>query len=431
MHKDAQTKTACVVGLGYIGLPTAAILASRGTQVIGVDINPTVIESIKGGALSILEPDLAALVDFVVSRGQLTLQIEPAPADIFLIAVPTPVTKEFHPDLTHVKAAASSLAPYLQKNNLVILESTVPVGCTAQLAQWLAELRPDLNIPHSEGDEADIHIAFCPERVLPGQMLIELVENDRVIGGITATSSGFAKDFYASFVRGELIATDAKTAEMCKLAENAYRDSNIAFANELSMLCDQLNINVHELIKLANHHPRVNILQPGCGVGGHCIAVDPWFLINAAPNETRLMRTARDVNNIKPHWVLGKVSDAIKRIQDKKIRKADNNASICIACLGLTYKADVDDLRESPALFIAESLAEQYRHSSGSFLIVEPYIETLPNKLLTFGAKKISIDDALAQADIILILVDHSKFKKHNHKLKDHQELIDTRGIWI
>ena len=431
MNKDAQIKTACVVGLGYIGLPTAAILASRGMQVIGVDINPTVIESIKGGALSIPEPDLAALVDSVVMRGHLTLQTEPAPADIFLIAVPTPVTKDFHPDLAHIKAAVSSLAPYLQKNNLVILESTVPVGSTAQLAHWLAELRPDLNIPQNDGDAADIHIAFCPERVLPGRMLVELVDNDRVIGGLTVTSSELATDFYASFVRGELIATDAKTAEMCKLAENAYRDSNIAFANELSMLCDQFNINVNQLIKLANHHPRVNILQPGCGVGGHCIAVDPWFLINAAPNETRLMRTAREVNDSKPHWVLSKVADAVNRIQAKKITKADDKAFISIACLGLTYKADVDDLRESPALRIAETLAEQYRHSTEPILIVDPYVKSLPEKLLTLGAKRVSLDDALAQADLILILVDHSKFKNHNHKLKEHQELIDTKGIWI
>jgi len=356
-----------VIGLGYIGLPTAAILATRGIDVVGVDVNEKAVAIINQGNVHIEEPDLDILVRAAVTSGKLKALTVPETADAFIIAVPTPFKDEHIPDLSYIEAAAKAIAPVLQKGNLIILESTSPVGSTEQLSTWLGNYRSDLKFPHESGDEADIHIAHCPERVLPGKVLTELIENDRVIGGISPTCAERAKDLYKSFVSGECIITDARTAEMAKLVENAFRDVNIAFANELSIICEKLDINVWELIELANRHPRVNILQPGPGVGGHCIAVDPWFIVNAANDEARLIRTAREVNDSKPAYVIDKILEASRGI-----------STPVIACLGLAFKANIDDLRESPALQIVIQLAKK---SGYRILAVEPHINELPDSL--------------------------------------------------
>lgn len=439
MHKDSQ-QTICVVGLGYIGLPTAAIFASRGMRVIGVDTNPEVLEAIADGSFRYVEPDLDMLVQASVSNGNLKIQARPQKADVFLIAVPTPVSHDHEADLSCLDSAIASIALFLQKGNLIIIESTVPVGTTERLSALLATLRPDLLFPHEGAQEqqqiSDIHIAFCPERVLPGQMLKELVGNDRVIGGITKACAEIAQSCYAIFVRGQIQLTDARTAEMCKLAENAFRDVNIAFANELSMVAAKHDIRINELIQLANCHPRVNILQPGCGVGGHCIAVDPWFLINAAPQESQLMRAARQVNTDKTQWVLSRVRQAIEQI--RKIRQEESQKQnqqhtdqdiqqIQIACLGIAYKADVDDLRESPALAIVQQLAKD---TNLQISVVEPNIQALPRSLEEKNVKLKPLKEALDHSDLVLVLVDHSEFKNHNYKLVGTQVLIDTQGIW-
>lgn len=439
MHKDSQ-QTICVVGLGYIGLPTAAIFASRGMQVIGVDTNPKVLEAIADGSFHYVEPDLDMLVQASVSSGNLKIQASPQKADVFLIAVPTPVSHDHEVDLSCLDSAIVSVAPFLQKGNLIIIESTVPVGTTEKLSALLATLRQDLQFPHKRAQEQqqkfDIHIAFCPERVLPGQMLKELVGNDRVIGGITKACAEIAQSCYAIFVRGQIKLTDARTAEMCKLAENAFRDVNIAFANELSMVAAKHDIRINELIELANCHPRVNILQPGCGVGGHCIAVDPWFLINTAPQESHLMRAARQVNTDKAQWVLSKAMQATEQI--RKIRREESQQKnqqpteqdiqqIQVACLGITYKADVDDLRESPALEIVEQLAKD---TNLQISVVEPNIQALPRSLEKKNISLKPLKEALDQSDLVLVLVDHAEFKNHNYKSVGTQALIDTQGIW-
>jgi len=332
------------MGLGYIGLPTASLLATKGNHVLGVDINPLTVETINRGEIHIVEPDLDILVRSAVHSGNLKAALVPEGADIFILAVPTPFKDDHIPDISYIEAATRTIAPYLVSGNLFILESTSPVGTTERVRDILTEERPDLfPLQSKSSNSPSIYIAHCPERVLPGQILRELISNDRIIGGIDQASRENTAEFYRTFVSGDVFVTDARTAELAKLTENAFRDVNIAFANELSLICDRLGINVWELIELANHHPRVNILQPGPGVGGHCIAVDPWFIVNAAPEESRLIRTAREVNDCKPGWVIDKVK--------VKARRFNNPV---IGCLGLTFKANIDDLRESPALDITQ-----------------------------------------------------------------------------
>lgn len=416
-------ETISVVGLGYIGLPTAAIFASRKKKVIGVDVSQKAVDTINRGEIHIVEPHLDIIVHAAVNEGYLRATNRPEPADAFLIAVPTPFKGNYEPDLSYIESASKAIAPVLKKGDLVILESTSPVGATEQMAAWLAEARPDLTFPHTHGEESDIRVAHCPERVLPGHVVRELVQNDRVIGGMTPNCSLKAVELYKIFVEGECVITNARTAEMCKLTENSFRDVNIAFANELSIICDKLDINVWELIRLANRHPRVNILQPGPGVGGHCIAVDPWFIINKTPHESKLIRSAREVNDGKPSWVLNKiklaVADVVQSFPDKTA------SQITIACFGLAFKADIDDLRESPALMIVNKLAKEH---PGTVLAVEPNIESLPSSL---NAKVVlsSIESAEEKADIIVILVDHKEFKEHFRSPSQDKVYIDTQGI--
>ncbi|MGV8683688.1 UDP-N-acetyl-D-mannosamine dehydrogenase [Pseudomonas aeruginosa] len=360
--------TISVIGLGYIGLPTAAVFASRRKQVIGVDVNSKAVETINQGKIHIVEPDLDMLVHAAVTNGYLRAVSVPEPADAFLIAVPTPFKEQHEPDLRYIESACKAIAPVLKAGDLVILESTSPVGATEQMSAWLSAERPDLTFPQSHGDASDIRIAHCPERVLPGHVLRELVQNDRVIGGMTATCSAAAASLYKIFVEGECVITNARTAEMCKLTENSFRDTNIAFANELSIICDKLDINVWELIRLANRHPRVNILQPGPGVGGHCIAVDPWFIVSKTPGEARLIRTAREVNDGKPLWVLNKIKMAVAEfLQANPERTAKD---VTIACFGLAFKPDIDDLRESPAVSIAQNVKMSHPGTAASLACV-------------------------------------------------------------
>ena len=395
-------KKVCVMGLGYIGLPTASFLGTKGYQVHGVDISPNVVDTINRGDVHITEPELDVLVKSAVQSGNLKAALEPAEADIFIIAVPTPLNGSHEPELSAVTKATDAISPYIKPGNIVILESTSPVGTTDRLvADRLRELG------HKVGDE--IHVAHCPERVLPGRILAELVGNDRIVGGIDDTSTTKAADFYREFVAGEVLETTAATAELAKLSENTFRDVNIALANELSMICDDMDVDVWDLIALANRHPRVSILQPGPGVGGHCIAVDPWFIVAAAPSQARLIRTAREVNIAKPEWVVDKI-----RARAEKFKRPT------IACLGLAYKADIDDLRESPALDVVEKLREA---DLGELLISEPYVKSHPDYDL------VDWQEAVQRADIVVVLVDHRQFK--GLKPKDLQErvLIDTRGM--
>ncbi len=412
--------TVSVIGLGYIGLPTAAMFASRKLHVIGVDVNAHAVETINRGEIHIVEPDLDIAVHAAVTEGYLRATTEPEPADAFLIAVPTPFRGNYHePDLSYIEAAARAIAPVLRKGNLVVLESTSPVGATEQLADWLAESRPDLRFPQTAGDNSDIRIAHCPERVLPGKVMQELIYNDRVIGGMTSKCSDAAVSLYRTFVEGECVVTNTRTAEMAKLTENSFRDVNIAFANELSMICDRLDIDVWELIGLANRHPRVNILQPGPGVGGHCIAVDPWFIISSSPTEARLIRTAREVNDSKPHWVVSKVKAAISEHLNANDDLAE--ANVTIACYGLAFKPDIDDLRESPAIEIVKELAETH---AGRVLAVEPNITSLP-PLLNVEL----VNQATAStAQVHVLLVDHHEFK---NAPRPNGAIIDMRGVWL
>jgi UDP-N-acetyl-D-mannosaminuronic acid dehydrogenase len=411
-------RTICVMGLGYIGLPTASLLATKGYKVHGVDVYPDVVETINRGDLHIYEPDLDVLVKSAVGSNRLTASLEPVAADIYIIAVPTPFHDGHRPDLSYVEAAVKAFAPHVKPGALIILESTSPVGATEKVAAWLAEERPDLAV-HEEAAArgARVHIAHCPERVLPGKVLHELVANDRIVGGIDAASTMAAAEFYHSFVAGKVLTTTSRTAELAKLVENAYRDVNIAFANELSLIGDRLGVNVWELIELANHHPRVNILQPGPGVGGHCIAVDPWFIIDSAPEEAKIIKTARLVNDGKPDWVINKVREKAERFKAPRI-----------ACLGLSFKANIDDLRESPALAITRKLAQS---GVGEVLAVEPYVHERPGALdgldnLVFCP----LDEALTRADIVLLLVDHDAFKRLDRQILSEKIVIDTRGLW-
>lgn len=380
-------ETISVIGLGYIGLPTAAAFASRKKKVIGVDVNAHAVETINRGAIHIVEPDLDKVVKIAVEGGYLQAVTKPQAADAFLIAVPTPFKGDHEPDMIFVESAAKSIAPVLKKGDLVILESTSPVGATEQMAQWLAEARPDLSFPQQAGEAADINIAYCPERVLPGQVMVELIQNDRVIGGMTPKCSARASALYKIFLEGECVVTNSRTAEMCKLTENSFRDVNIAFANELSLICDEQGINVWELIRLANRHPRVNILQPGPGVGGHCIAVDPWFIVSQNPQLARLIHTARLVNDGKPLWVVDRVKAAVADC----LAASDKRASeVKIACFGLAFKPDIDDLRESPAVGVARLIAEWH---VGETLVVEPNVEQLPKSLMGLVTLKDTVND--------------------------------------
>lgn len=396
-------KHICVIGLGYIGLPTAATFAAHGIKVTGVDVNQHAVDMINQGKVHIVEPDLDALVRDVVAQGKLSAQTVPTGADAYIVAVPTPFKDDYQPDLKYIEAAAKALAPFLKQGNLVILESTSPVEATEQMAAWLSEVRPDLSFPQQKGEEADILVAHCPERVLPGKVLQELISNDRIIGGMTSRCSKAACELYKTFVKGECIETNARTAEMCKLTENSFRDVNIAFANELSVICDKLDINVWELISLANRHPRVNILQPGPGVGGHCIAVDPWFIVAKTPEEARLIRTAREVNDAKPEWVIDQVKIKITEFLQDNPNKTIKDVKI--ACYGLAFKPDIDDLRESPALEITKKLAAQ----GLNVLVIEPNIGILPEGM---GENTQLIDmDQRESADIHVVLVAHREFK--------------------
>lgn len=415
--------TISVIGLGYIGLPTAAAFASHQKKVVGVDINQHAVDTINRGAIHIVEPDLDLLVKHAVDDGFLRAVTQPEPADAFLIAVPTPFKGDHQPDMKFVESAARSLAPVLKKGDLIILESTSPVGATEQMAAWLAEARTDLSFPQQAGEQADISIAYCPERVLPGQVMVELIKNDRVIGGMTARCSQRASELYNIFLQGECVVTNSRTAEMCKLTENSFRDVNIAFANELSLICDAQGINVWELIALANRHPRVNILQPGPGVGGHCIAVDPWFIVAQNPELARIIRTAREVNDSKPHWVVDRVKAALADCLTATGKRA---ADVKIACFGLAFKPNIDDLRESPAVEVTHLIADWH---AGETWAVEPNVHHLPVSL----AEKVtlhSLEEALESADLLVMLVDHASFKAIPAAQVDQAWIVDTKGVW-
>lgn len=407
-----------VVGLGYIGLPTAAVFAKYGVNVFGLDVSAHVVETINRGEIHIVEPDLDTAVRDAVAAGKLEAGLTPRPADAFLIAVPTPFKGHDHePDLSYIEAASQSIASALKSGDLVILESTSPVGATEKMAEWLAEARPDLTFPQDAGEDSDVRIAHCPERVLPGKVLTELVTNDRIVGGMTERCGREAKALYEIFVQGDCILTDVRTAEMCKLTENAFRDVNIAFANELSLICDKQGINVWELIRLANRHPRVNVLTPGAGVGGHCIAVDPWFIVAGAPAQSRIIRTAREVNNYKPEWVIEGIGKAASKVEEARCEEPR------IALLGLAFKPDIDDLRESPAMRIAKSMAEEL---GDRLVVVEPNIEALPKVLEHVSL--VSLDEAM-ECDVVAILVGHKEFYAASERLAHHPHVIDAVGV--
>jgi UDP-N-acetyl-D-mannosaminuronic acid dehydrogenase len=410
-------QTVCVIGLGYIGLPTAATLASRGIDVVGVDINPCVVETVNAGRCHFSEPDLDMLLRAATTLGKLRAVSHPEPADAFVIAVPTPFREDRSPNLDHIDLAADAIAPVLVSGNVVILESTSPVGTTERLAARLAQVRPDLRFPPARHSEPlDVHVAHCPERVLPGRMVRELIENDRIIGGMTEACAERAEAVYRVFLQGQAFRTDASTAELVKLVENASRDVNIAFANELSLVCDQLGLNVWSVIELANRHPRVSILQPGPGVGGHCIAIDPWFIVASAPERTRLIRTAREVNDSKPNFVVSQIREHAERFKRP-----------VVACLGQTYKPDVDDLRESPALAITSQLA---RSGDERILVADPNLETLPEQLVSLpNVSFCETIEAVRQADIIVILVAHTAFRKIPREELMRRVVIDTTGL--
>ncbi len=405
-----------VLGLGYVGLPMAAVMATRGIEVIGIDVNKSVVEKINAGGIHIVEPGLDIVVRGAVAAGNLRASLTPEPAEAFIIAVPTPFKENNVPDMRYCEEAARAIAPVLKAGDLVVLESTSPVGTTEDISRWMAAIRPDLKFPHQHGEAADICIAHSPERILPGRVLIELVANSRIIGGITPKCAQRAAALYRMFVEGELHLTNARTAELAKLSENSFRDVNIAFANELSMVCEKVGVDVWEMIRLANCHPRVNILQPGPGVGGHCIAVDPWFIVHAAPEEARLIRTSREINEHKAEHVVDRVRHAAERFR-----------APVIACLGLSYKADIDDLRESPAVHIVKELAK------GDFqiLAVEPNVHALPADLAACAnVEHADLDDAIERADIVVLLVDHKEFKLVPKSALLARIVVDTRGVW-
>ncbi|UWX96117.1 UDP-N-acetyl-D-mannosamine dehydrogenase [Arthrobacter zhaoxinii] len=410
--------TVAVIGLGYIGLPTAAILAGKGLHVIGVDVNPYTVEAVNEGRVPFVEPDLGIHVAGAVSQGHLVAQSTTPQADAYIVAVPTPFREDKTADLVYVEQAARKIAPQIQPGNLVILESTSPPGTTQRMADVILALRPDLAAEANDG-EATVLFAHCPERVLPGRIMIELVMNDRIIGGLTPEAATAAAALYSTFCQGGIHLTDAATAEMAKLVENAYRDVNIAFANELSVISSNLGIDVWNLIELANHHPRVNILQPGPGVGGHCIAVDPWFIVSADPENSRLIRTAREVNDAKPDHVVAAVESAMA-----------GHESPTIAALGLAFKANVDDMRESPAVEIVRRLADS---NPGARIVVgSPFSESdLPEDLAAFGNVSLTgTDAAVDAADVVVLLVDHDAFREITPEQLAGKKIVDTRGFW-
>ena len=399
----------CVMGLGYIGLPTASLLATKGFEVVGVDVSQKVVDTINQGEIHIVEPDLDILVKSAVHSGNLSASLEPCEADVFIIAVPTPFKdggpehiSGKKPDLSYIESATKKISSYIKPDNLVILESTSPVGTTDEV---VAEILKGAG--HAVGE--NVYVSHCPERVLPGRILIELVENDRVVGGINDASTKVTVDFYERFVRGSVLPTTAKTAEMVKLTENSSRDVQIAFANELSMICETENIDTWEVIELANRHPRVNILNPGPGVGGHCIAVDPWFIVDRSPEHSRLIRTAREVNDLKPEWVIERIKKYANKLKYPKI-----------GCLGITFKADVDDLRESPAFGIVNRLIQM---GIGEISVCEPNIKAID------GIELCGLDDLIMNSDILLLLVDHKEFRALSSKCLDEKIIIDTRGF--
>ncbi|MFT3965950.1 MAG: UDP-N-acetyl-D-mannosamine dehydrogenase [Sphingobium sp.] len=416
---EAQQKVS-VIGLGYIGLPTAALIARSGMSVLGVDVSAHVVETVNSGRIHIEEVDLDGLVQGVVSRGLLRASLAVEEADVFVIAVPTPVSEDHAPDISHVLAAARTIAPVLRAGNVVILESTSPVGTTEAMRDELQRMRPDLRMPGLPGSNgnggAEIAIAYCPERVLPGRILIELVNNDRCIGGITPRCARKALSFYRQFVRGECITTTARSAEMVKLVENSYRDVNIAFANELSVIADGMGIDVWDVIRLANRHPRVNILQPGPGVGGHCIAVDPWFIVHGDPKNARIIRTAREVNEAKTDYVIEQASKLI-----------DTRPDADVACLGLAFKPNIDDFRESPAVKVAAALARRYGRR---LKLVEPYAKGLPMEFAGSQVELIDIDEAIERCGVFVVLVDHDVFKSVPLDERIDKAVYDSRGIW-
>lgn len=411
-------KSVAVIGLGYIGLPTAAILATNGIEVFGVDVNSNTVEAVNRGEVPFVEPDLGVHVAGAVSQGHLKAGTETPAAEAYIVAVPTPFREDRSADLSYIEAAAKGIAPQLKGDELVILESTSPPRATRHMAEYILALRPDLSLDGVDGRPV-VHFAHCPERVLPGRVMIELVTNDRIVGGITPVAAELAKDLYSVFCQGEILVTDDVTAEMAKLVENSYRDVNIAFANELSVISAKLGIDVWELIRLANHHPRVNILQPGPGVGGHCIAVDPWFIVAAAPDEAQLIRQARETNDSKPEWVVSKVREAANAVGSRPV----------VATLGLAFKANIDDLRESPSIEIAAELANQL--PDAKLLVVEPHVSTLPKALRDRSNVELAeTASAISEADVIVVLVDHDDFKSVDPSAYAGKTVIDTRGIW-
>ena len=410
-----QIKDVAVIGLGYIGLPTAAILAENGVRVHGVDVSQRTVDAVNAGTVPFVEPDLADFVERNVKAGRLSASLNTPQADAYIVAVPTPFKDGHSPDLGYIEAAARGLAPQLRGGELVILESTSPPGATEHMAAVIREARPDL-------DGVTLDFAHCPERVLPGRVMIELVTNDRIVGGSTPEAAQRAKQLYETFCQGEILVTDCVTAEMAKLVENSFRDVNIAFANELSLICSDLGIDVWELIELANHHPRVNILQPGPGVGGHCIAVDPWFIVDAAPQTARIIRAAREINDGKPKWVVDQAKAAAFDVQ-----QATGRAPV-VAVLGLAFKPNIDDLRESPALNIATEVAQQFTGSR--ILVVEPHVEELPAALAgRDNVELVPAEDGIREADIVLLLVDHDAFADLGPRVQG-KRVIDTRGQW-
>lgn len=406
-----------VIGLGYIGLPTSAAIAMQGVRVLGVDVNRSTVAAINAGHVPIVEPDLDVAVAGVHAKGLLSASTDVPEADVFIIAVPTPFMDGHQPDLSYVKAASESIAPRLRGGEVVILESTSPPGTTRKVSEWLAAARPDLKFPHAGPGTPDVHVAHCPERVLPGRIMVELVTNDRVVGGITPECARRAAEVYALFCKGEILHATAEVAEMSKLVENSFRDVNIAFANELAGICEHLGLNVWEVIKLANRHPRVDVLRPGPGVGGHCIAVDPWFIVAAAPEQARLIRSAREINDARPSRVI------------ESARSAARGNSAPIACLGLAFKADIDDLRESPAVAVTQGIAEAM--PDRTVLAVEPHVNVLPPQLEQIGNVELaSVNDALAVAQTVVLLVDHTAFKELRLADLAGKDLVDTRGLW-
>lgn len=414
-------QSVALVGLGYIGLPTAVVMANSGLNVIGVDVVQEKVDAVNEGNVTIVEPDLEEELNKALTLGKFRATTEMPEADVYVIAVPTPFQPDYSVDMRFIYSAAEAIAPKLTGGELIVLESTSPPLTTQRMAERIVEMRPEFVIDGQDNPEnkPTIYVAHCPERILPGKAMEELRTNDRIIGGMSPAATEKARDVYASFCRGELLETNDRTAELAKLTENSFRDVNIAFANELSVICDSLEIDVWQLIELANHHPRVNILQPGPGVGGHCIAVDPWFIVSTSPEHSRLIRTAREVNDAKPEWVLQKIAEA-----------ASNDGADTLAVLGLAFKPNIDDLRESPSLEIAKAAAERF--ADKKILAVEPNVDKLPEALADFSNVQLaSLDDALAHADVFALLVDHDEFKKVPAAKLKGKSIVDTKGLWV